>query len=360
MQKHSKRIKLFEESIKSEYTKKVYSTCLRVYFDYPGSGKFVDATNAKEIEDHVIKFIVSMKKQGKSFAAIHNYVSAICKYYRTKRVSLDSKYIRERLPEFKKSRKDRGYEHKEIQSLLEIADDRFRAIILLLASTGMRIGAVPSLRMRNLEKIQIDNATFIYKILVYEGFNQEYVTYCTPECAKAIDNYLDMRKRYGEKISGNSYLIREQFNVRNPTASKCREVKGNTLIKKLIDFAERAGIREKEVLTETKKRAEIRKAVPIAHGFRKFFTSQLVDAVPNVKPELRWLLEGHGLKANDSHYVRTSDKQLLEEYEKGLDNLTIDPANRLQKKVKKLEIEKSQLEQIAADVAILKKKWKVK
>jgi hypothetical protein len=60
----------------------------------------------------------------------------------------------------------------------------------------------------------------------------------------------------------------------------------------------------------------IRKDVPICHGFRKFFSSQLVEAEPNVKPELRWKLEGHGLKANDAAYVKTSEKRLQQEYEK--------------------------------------------
>jgi hypothetical protein len=37
-------------------------------------------------------------------------------------------------------------------------------------------------------------------------------------------------------------------------------------------------IRQKEVLEDGKHRATIRKDVPIAHGFRKLFTSQLEDA----------------------------------------------------------------------------------
>jgi len=86
----------------------------------------------------------------------------------------------------------------------------------------------------------------------------------------------------------------------------------------------------------------------------------MVDASPDVKTELRWLLEGHNLKGNDSHYVRTTDKKLLFEYEKALDNLTIDPANRLQKRVQKLEVENTQLQKIAADVALLKREWKSK
>ena len=49
------------------------------------------------------------------------------------------------MPEPKRARKDRAYTHEEIGKMLEIADERMRAVILLLASTGMRIGAIPSL-----------------------------------------------------------------------------------------------------------------------------------------------------------------------------------------------------------------------
>ena len=36
------------------------------------------------------------------------------------------------------------------------------------------------------------------------------------------------------------------------------------------------------------------------------FSNQPVEAEPSVKPELRWRLGGHGLKANDAAYVKTS------------------------------------------------------
>ena len=360
VQKQPKEINLnlFEQSIRSEYTRRVYTTCLKKYFQFPGSSKFINATDGRKIEDHITEFITSMKKQGKSFSAIYNYVSAICKYYRTKRVSLNTKHIHDYLPEFKKSKKDRPYTYEEIQRLLDIADGRMRAIILLLASTGMRIGAIPGIRLRNIEKVQSESVYGeIYKITVYEGFNEEYITFCTPECTTAIDNYLKMRERYGEKLNTNSYLIREQFDVRDQFAiSKCRETKASTLARKLIDLSERSGIRKKEevVLLENKKRAEIRKDVPIAHGFRKFFTSQLVEA--DLKTELRWLLEGHNLKGNDSNYVRVSEKRLQEEYERAIDNLTIDPANRLQRTIETLKVDKSRIDMLEAKIQKLERK----
>jgi hypothetical protein len=74
--------------------------------------------------------------------------------------------------------------------------------------------------LRNIEKVSTDSGLAIYKITVYEGFKEEYITFTTPECSIAIDNYLNMRERYGEKLIQDSYLIREQFDVRDPFTKK--------------------------------------------------------------------------------------------------------------------------------------------
>jgi hypothetical protein len=51
------------------------------------------------------------------------------------------------------------------------------------------------------------------KLTVYENDPEEYFTFITPECRRAVDAYLDMRKRYGEVLTPESYLIREQFDT---------------------------------------------------------------------------------------------------------------------------------------------------
>ena len=66
----------------------------------------------------------------------------------------------------------------------------------------------------------------------------------------------------------------------------------------------------------------------------------------DIKTEVRWLLEGHDLKGNDKYYVRITEQKLYEEYQKAIDALTIDPVNRLQKKIEKLEIKKSQIDML--------------
>ena len=47
--------------------------------------------------------------------------------------------------------------------------------------------------------------------IVYEGSNEQYYTFCTPECACFIDSYLEYRTKNGEKINNDYYLIRDKF-----------------------------------------------------------------------------------------------------------------------------------------------------
>jgi hypothetical protein len=59
------------------------------------------------------------------------------------------------------------------------------------------------------------------------------------------------------------------------------------------------------------------------------------------------MLLGHKIGLASSYYKSTSD-EMMSEYEKAIDNLTIDPANRLQRKVETLTIEKSRLDILEA------------
>jgi site-specific recombinase XerD len=97
--------------------------------------------------------------------------------------------------------------------MLDKADERERVIILLFSSTGMRQGALPELKIGHFKYTEQYG---IYEITVYKGFKEEYKTFCSLECASAINSYLDFRKRYGEKITEDSYLIRKQFDRQNP------------------------------------------------------------------------------------------------------------------------------------------------
>ena len=79
-----------------------------------------------------------------------------------------------------RTNKDRAYTIEEIRHLLEFCDERAKALVLLLASTGIRIGAIPDLQLKHLKKIPEYN---LYQITIYEGTKEEHFTFTTPEAA---------------------------------------------------------------------------------------------------------------------------------------------------------------------------------
>jgi integrase len=343
---------LFSSSIRSDETRKTYTLLLKKFIEYLEEEDILLGNDPRQIERRIIDFIVSLKEQGKQYCAIHNYASAITAFYKINDIILNVTKISKFMPEPKRARKDRAYTHEEIRKMLEIADERMRAVISLLASTGMRIGAVPLLKLRNLEKIG-DGNNYLYKIVVYEGFREEYFTFCTPECAKALDSYLETRSRYGEKLTQDSFLIREQYDSRNQFSVRRaqRQIKSRTLSWKLVTLAERSGIRQKEQTVEGGPiAASIRKEVSIAHGFRKFFTTQL--ATIKINAEIREMLLGHKIGLMSAYY-RPSQEDMLLEYQNAIDNLTINEENRLKRKVEKLEVEKSRIDRIEAQILSL-------
>ena len=318
---------LFINSIRSEYTKQIYTLTFEKYREFMGSKDFFCGKDPRLIEEKIISFISLLKKKGLGHAAILNYVTPILTFYEINDIILNKKKIRKFIPAYKKVKRDRGYTREEIHKLLDIADERMRVVIYILASSGIRITALCSLRIRHLQK---------NKLTIYEGDNEEYTTFVTQECKAAIETYLEMRKRYGENITGNTLLIREQFDVRNP--GKPKEMNRNIIMKKIADLCNRAGIDKSDI--------------PACHGFRKYFTTQLVNA--RINPEIREMLLGHKIGLASVYYKPTEEDMFLE-YQKAINNLTINEENRLRETIEVLTIEKSKVDFALSQIEDMKK-----
>ena len=99
------------------------------------------------------------------------------------------------------------------------------------------------------------------------------------------------------------------------------------------------------IIEKSEFRVRKRHDVPMSHGFRKFWMNQAVNAKMN--PEIREMLLNHKIGIAGAYY-RPTEQEMFAEFEKAIDALTIDPANRLRKKVEKLEVEKTQFDRLAA------------
>jgi hypothetical protein len=77
-----------------------------------------------------------------------------------------------------------------------------------MTTAGLR-GALPLLRVGHLIPVPKYN---LYQIRVYANSkSNRHHTFCTPECRKSIDNYLDYRRSCGENITPKSPLLRQEF-----------------------------------------------------------------------------------------------------------------------------------------------------
>ena len=232
--------------------------------------------------------------------------------------------------------------------MFDISDLRLKVVISVLASTGMRIGPLPSLRLSQVQKIEEDN---VYKFKIYENTKDEYFTFSSPECASYMDSYLEYRSRSGERLSKDSFLIREQFDVNDieQIRKQGRPISINTICNILCSLAIKAGVRQ----VNHNATGRERQPIPLAHGFRKFFTTQLINS--KVNPEIREMLLGHSIGLASAYYKPTED-EMLDEYMKAVDNLTINEENRLRKKVEVLTIEKSKVDLALSQIEEMKKR----
>ena len=334
-------------SFKSEQTKQKYIIEFNHYLKYlnvkdPNSlitNKLLDSQPMiRQAEDQIINYINHLKKLKLGYSAIDVRLHSILKFYTVNRVNLHREHIAQYKPPQKRTRRDSAYTHEQIHKLLNsTTNERDRAMILLLASTGMRIGSLPTLTIGNISKVYPPGYppnNHIYKIVVYEGEREEYYTFTTFESANAVDSYIAYRERFGEQLTPQSSLLRNHLNANLPRIkiiNKPKFLSNKSLNTAMDRLLLRSGLR-----TRTKKEEKHLHENMLSHGFRKFKETQMIAA--NVEYNTRQFLVGHKSAVGlDSSYDRTPESVRLREFCKAMDLLTISPENRLRKQVAEQE-----------------------
>ncbi len=339
----------FVNSLRTEKTKSIYLNSLKNYLiDNNLTLETLLKLSVKDSERLLINYIEKLKREGKSRSFINLVFCSLKHLYIMKNIRINKEKIGKFLGESVRKKTDRAYTHEEIKKILDVADLRTKSIVLLMASTGMRIGAIPDLKLKHLKEISKEK---IYKIKVYEKSKEEYYTFCSPECYSVLNLYLDYRKNSGEKVDGESHLIREQFDINDfeQIRKKSRKVSLSTIKNIIIMLLRKAGLRE----LDHNYQSGNREIIPMSHGFRKFWMTQAVKSKMNPEARREMLL-GHKIGLASAYY-RPSEDEMLDSYLVAVDNLTINEENRLRRKVEVLTIEKSKVDMALAQIEEMKK-----
>lgn len=291
--------------------------------------------NPRIIEQGIIELLIDIRHRKElSYSTQNVFLSTLTHFFSINDVMINRKKIKKFMSESENKYEYRSYTSEEITRLLEISDEREKAIILLLASTGMRVGAVHPLLLKDLKKWVIDeNANYIYQVQVYSSSSKyRYYTFCSPECAKAIDTYLELRKRYGEKLvktetgwgPANTHLIIRAFNKRSHYHNSLpityrSSITRNILVPKLESLDLRTRYKDS---ADPKKKSiqQHRNELHPCHSFRIFAITQMQRA--KVDKTIREMLVGHSTGL-DSVYYKASEEEIFEEYKKTFDYLKV-------------------------------------
>jgi len=340
LQRQEEAYSNFINSINSEETRREYHTNFSYFMKFCQKTTHQDMllVPVAELESTIRDYIVHLRHHRRlSPSTVSSYMSPIIHFYEMNGVIINWRRLKKFRAKYYSVIEDRPYNRDQIKTLVDAASLRDKCIILIMCSAGLRRGAVPHLRIRDLEKI---DKYGLYRINVYKKEQEQYTTFCTPECANYIEQYLDRRKRLGEQLMPNSPLFRLEYDtvtqVNRPKAVSQWVV--SFTINQLLD---KTGVRARSA--EINQKTELMQT----HGLRKFFKTTCINAGMN--PLYSEYLMGHRSGLTKS-YFKPTDQELLEGNDKALgyvaaiNDLTINEECRLHKKIDELTKKKNEIE----------------
>ena len=327
---------LFESGIRSEQTKSTYTIYLEHFRDFAKAKDYDTLVNLDEqtrktlIED----FFLSLIRKHR-YTTLDTILSSITKFYAMNDIIVNTKKIRTFFPSKEKTLGDKAYTNEDVKLMLDQTKIlKHKALIHVLASSGMRAGAVHELKLMHLNNMPHNCKS----VLVYADSIEEYTTFISPEASEALEYYFEQRRKKGEKLTPDSWLFvtdsNKQFDYAWVSALMCR-------------FAQKLLSRKHTVngVNYDKKGA---------HAMRKRFNT-ILKLRPGCNLSLSERLLGHSQTIQlDNAYFKPTDEQLFDEYLKVLPDLMIDEKYRLRGELEQATNKIDELQSSKEEILLLK------
>lgn len=312
---------------------------------------FVDLT--RKNPDLVTRILVQFVKQeveqvqsGKlSPNTLPNHVKPVKALLESNGVAIPWKTVYKLYPRAKPAADDRAYTREELQKMIEASPDiTDKIIVQMFSAGGFRLESWNYFTWKDVVFFQNKDDSFKgAALLVYRGDPESYWTFLTPECCQTLTNYKEIWKsQIGRYPKNDEPLLKA---VKYPTI---RRLNALGVKKRLQNIVGTIGLRPP--LPPGKRRHEVQ----LAHGFRKYFNTMLRRAKVNYLDKEDMMGHNVGLERHYERY-QEEDFERFSEYQKAIPFLTISEEERLRSANKKLENERTEIEQLKRDIEILKK-----
>jgi integrase len=333
-------IELFRAALRSPSTRDPYERrligFLRTINLVPDDFVAMAKKNSSSVEKMIISFISKQNSRAQigeiTTATVGNCLKAVRLLLEMNDISLNWKKIRRVLPRARRYALDRIPTVEEIHEIIEASDIREKALTLVFVSSGIREGAIEHLKVNDYTQIKRDEKIVAGRLVIYSGDPEMYISFVTPEACHALDKYLDFRREHGDEIKQTSPLFRDKF---DPIKGLYGHGKDNS--KDVVIPMTAPAVRQYYnrllfsigIRNQRKRRHDFS-----VHGFRKFFKTKA--EIGGMKPINIETLMGHSTGISDSYY-RPTESELLEDYLKVVDHLTIKSEDRLKTQIEEIK-----------------------
>jgi integrase len=290
------------------------------------------------LENQLIKFFTIQNQRAErneiSTETIRNYYKPIKLFCDMNGILINWKLISKGIKKGNRHSDDRPPTVEEIKKLLDYPDRRIKPIVLIMLSSGIRVSSWDYLKWKDISEIKKDTITVAAKVNVFNTKTKKYYfTFITVEAYNALKEWMDFRASFGEQISAESWIMRDLWQIKSQRfgnyfglAKNPRQLSSAGIRMLINDAWKIQGVRASRL--EGKKRYEFKSL----HGFRKFFQTECQKVMKSINVSY--------LMSHDTgivqHYYRPTEYDILTDYLKSVDLLTINEENRLKRKIDEL------------------------
>ena len=220
----------------------------------------------------------------------------------------------------------------EVKRMIDVTNSlRTKALVLFLASTGIRPGALvdPVLKIKHL--VEMPHPTdksitkYCYGIKVYDESLEGYWVFLTPETVKAFDAYFEWRKLNGENLDNE----RPIFGIVDNRSAKNEHMTDKNVRYRLEELIDKAAVKRVKV-------SKYRYDKAIVYMFRKRFNT-ILKLENSVNSNIAEKLMAHK-KGLDGVYLQPTREECYTEFVKAIPELSINQENKKEAIIQEQEI----------------------
>ena len=343
-----KSVLLFHSAIKSKQTEKTYTFYLnrfREHFiikDYDS----LASIEHKKIQQMIEDYVLYLRNENTSYSTIHNTISSLKLFFSMNDVVCNWVKINKMKPEQTKLRGDKPYTTEDLRIILKHVSNSplWTSLIHFISSSGVRDGFSEELRIKDLE----DFKNGCKSVKVYADSKDEYYTFITQEAVIALEEYLEYRRKKGEKITSDSWVFTTAKNPQKPMTT-------SLISAWLTEIVNKTSVNRGECINR-------RYDIPIVYGMRKRFDT-ILKSNSKINTNIAEKILGHSTSIPlDNHYFKPTLEVMFDEYQKAIPDLAIDESAKLrleleksEKKLSSVEVKDRRIEQLENVVSSLEK-----